>query len=41
MLYPDVLPLVSMVDTFYDEAKLGQTKSNRKRLRLFYVTFLA
>ncbi|KAI0249949.1 OPT oligopeptide transporter protein-domain-containing protein [Lactifluus subvellereus] len=41
MLYPDVLPLVSMVDTFYDEAKSRQSKSNRKRLRLFYVTFLA
>ncbi|KAI0268601.1 OPT oligopeptide transporter [Gloeopeniophorella convolvens] len=39
MLYPGVLPLVSMFDAFYKEGDTRKSDSNKKRLRLFYVAF--
>ncbi|KAH8995631.1 OPT oligopeptide transporter protein-domain-containing protein [Lactarius akahatsu] len=41
MLYPGVLPLVSMFDAFYQEGSTRQSEGNKKRLRLFYVAFFA
>ncbi|KAI0066210.1 OPT superfamily oligopeptide transporter [Artomyces pyxidatus] len=39
MLYPGVLPLVSMFDAFYKDNSARQIESNKKRLRLFYIAF--
>ncbi|KAI0305502.1 OPT oligopeptide transporter protein-domain-containing protein [Multifurca ochricompacta] len=41
MLYPGVLPLVSMFDAFYQDGSSRKSESNRKRLKLFYVAFFA
>jgi hypothetical protein len=41
MLYPGVLPLVSMFDAFYQEGSTRQSEGNKKRLKLFYVAFFA
>ncbi|KAH8985991.1 OPT oligopeptide transporter protein-domain-containing protein [Lactarius hatsudake] len=41
MLYPGVLPLVSMFDAFYQEGNTRKSESNKKRLKLFYVAFFA
>ncbi|KAH9176674.1 OPT oligopeptide transporter protein-domain-containing protein [Lactarius sanguifluus] len=41
MLYPGVLPLVSMFDAFYQEGNTRQSEGNKKRLKLFYVAFFA
>ncbi len=34
MLYPGVLPLISMFDAFFQD-----TQSSKKKLRLFYIAF--
>ncbi|KAI9461265.1 OPT oligopeptide transporter [Lactarius psammicola] len=39
MLYPGVLPMVSMLDAFYQEGSTRQSEGNKKRLKLFYVAF--
>jgi hypothetical protein len=41
MLYPGVLPLVSMFDAFYREGSTRHSEGNKKRLKLFYVAFFA
>ena len=41
MLYPGVLPLVSMFDAFYEEGSTRHSEGNKKRLKLFYVGFFA
>ncbi|KAH9040057.1 OPT oligopeptide transporter protein-domain-containing protein [Lactarius pseudohatsudake] len=41
MLYPGVLPLVSMFDAFYQEGSTRKSEGNKKRLKLFYVAFFA
>ncbi|KAI9461199.1 OPT oligopeptide transporter protein-domain-containing protein [Lactarius psammicola] len=41
MLYPGVLPLVSMFDAFYQEGNTRKSEGNKKRLKLFYVAFFA
>ncbi|KAH9057304.1 OPT oligopeptide transporter protein-domain-containing protein [Lactarius vividus] len=41
MLYPGVLPLVSMFDAFYQEGSTRRSEGNKKRLKLFYVAFFA
>ncbi|KAI0306821.1 OPT oligopeptide transporter protein-domain-containing protein [Multifurca ochricompacta] len=40
MLYPGVLPLVSMFDAFYTEGSSRRYGSNKKRLMVFYIAFL-
>ncbi|KAI0001375.1 OPT oligopeptide transporter protein-domain-containing protein [Russula compacta] len=39
MLYPGVLPLVSMFDAFYRGESSRQSDGNKKRLRFFYIAF--
>ncbi|KAI9442368.1 OPT oligopeptide transporter [Lactarius indigo] len=39
MLYPGVLPMVSMLDAFYQEGSTRRSEGNKKRLKLFYVAF--
>jgi len=39
MLYPNVLPLVSMLDAFHAKANASQLECN-KRLKLFYIAFV-
>ncbi|KAN0125414.1 oligopeptide transporter, partial [Lactarius tabidus] len=41
MLYPGILPLVSMFDAFYEEGSTRHSEGNKKRLKLFYVAFFA
>ncbi|KAF8275121.1 OPT oligopeptide transporter protein-domain-containing protein, partial [Lactarius quietus] len=41
MLYPGILPLVSMFDAFFKEGSTIHSESNKKRLKLFYVAFFA
>ncbi|KAI9442444.1 OPT oligopeptide transporter protein-domain-containing protein [Lactarius indigo] len=41
MLYPGVLPLVSMFDAFYQEGTTRHSEGNKKRLKLFYIAFFA
>jgi hypothetical protein len=36
MLYPGVLPLISMFDAFFNSGKISKNK-----LRLFYIAFFA
>lgn len=40
MLYPNVLPLVSMLDAFHANTKASQSERNKKRLKLFYIAFV-
>jgi hypothetical protein len=40
MLYPNVLPLVSMLDAFHAKANASQSECNKKRLKLFYIVFV-
>lgn len=39
MLYPGVLPLVSMFEAFYQGESSRRSDSHKKRLRLFYIAF--
>ncbi|KAF8271274.1 OPT oligopeptide transporter [Lactarius quietus] len=41
MLYPGVLPLVSMFDSFFKEGNTRHSEGNKKRLKLFYAAFSA
>ncbi|KAI9452352.1 OPT oligopeptide transporter protein-domain-containing protein [Lactarius psammicola] len=41
MLYPVVLPLVSMLDALYREGGTRKSNDNKKRLKLFYIAFFA
>ncbi|KAF8271942.1 OPT oligopeptide transporter protein-domain-containing protein [Lactarius quietus] len=41
MLYPGILPLVSMFDAFFKEGSTMHSESNKKKLKLFYVAFFA
>jgi hypothetical protein len=40
MLYPNVLPLVSMLDAFHAKANASQLECNKNRLKLFYLAFI-
>lgn len=41
MLYPGVLPLVSMFDAFYQEGTTRHSEGNKRRLKVFYFVFFA
>jgi hypothetical protein len=41
MLYPGVLPLVSMFDAFYQNGASKHSDGNKKRMKLFYIAFFA
>ncbi|KAI0256212.1 OPT oligopeptide transporter [Lactifluus subvellereus] len=41
MLYPGVLPLVSMFDALYQNGTARHSDGNKKRLKLFYIAFFA
>jgi hypothetical protein len=40
MLYPDVLPLVSMLDALHNKSSTSQFEYNQKRLKLCYIAFM-
>lgn len=42
MLYPSIIPLVSVLNAFHDNNKSSgsQYEYNKKRLRIFYFVFL-
>jgi len=41
MLYPSIIPLVSVLNAFHDKSSASQYEYNKKRLRVFYFVFLA
>lgn len=41
MLYPSIIPLVSMLNAFHNKPSASQYEVNKKRLRIFYFAFLA
>lgn len=41
MLYPVVLPLVSMLDAFHRKGSTRKSDENQKRLKVFYIAFVA
>jgi len=40
MLYPGILPLVSLLDAFHSKRNTSQSETNKKRLKLFHIAFL-
>jgi hypothetical protein len=40
MLYPNVLPLLSMLDALHNNTTIGQFEYNQKRLKLLYIAFV-